>query len=107
MPLIGKAMLRVLSFWLLLAVVPPLQAQPAGRKFNLVTKEATALVIAQAVAIDLYGEEEISGQLPLKAVRLRDHWRVMGVLPPGIPGGVVEVHISIRDATVLKIFHTQ
>lgn len=72
---------------------------------NLVVHADTAKAIAKAVAEETYGPEVISGQMPLVAVRKDSIWHISGRLPPGVPGGVVEVWVSVRDGRVLRLTH--
>lgn len=76
-----------------------------SREGDLVKKSATAIAIAKAVAAEAYGDKQVNAQLPFVASRYGDHWEVLGSLPKGIPGGVIEVHIAVADARVLQLQH--
>lgn len=72
---------------------------------NLVVNVETATAIAKAVAIEIYGVEIITDELPLVAVRKGNVWHVRGHIPPNTPGGVVEVWISVKDGRILRLTH--
>ncbi len=74
----------------------------------------TAVKVAEAVLIPVYGEKQIELERPFHAVLQGDSWTVSGTLrcPDGkggmttdCVGGVAEVHISKRDARILAMIH--
>ena len=74
-----------------------------------VQDEKTAIAIAVAVWIPIYGEERIEKQKPYIA-ELRDGvWYVSGTfhqpLFGGMKGGVAEAEISKDDGRVLRVIH--
>ncbi len=73
---------------------------------GFVPNAETAMRIAEAVWIPIYGEKLIASEKPFKA-RLRDGvWIVTGAdLPQGWHGGVAEAHISKRDGRILRVIH--
>jgi hypothetical protein len=72
---------------------------------DLVPDEKTAIAIAEAVLIPIYGKEQIEAEKPFHA-KLNDNiWTVEGSLPEGWTGGVAMVQLSKRDARVSKIEH--
>src|SRR5262245_3718457 len=71
----------------------------------LVPDEETAIQIAVAVWVPVYGRDTIEGEKPYRA-KLRDGvWFVSGTLPSGMRGGTAEAEISQFDAKVLRIGH--
>ena len=76
-------------------------------KAGYVPDEKTAIAIAVAVWLPIYGEERIQKGKPFKAVLKDGVWRVEGTLPAGYLGGVAEAEISKEDARILRISHGQ
>ena len=72
---------------------------------DLVQRAETAIAIARAVSEETYGREDIKLQLPLQASRRGASWYVHGSLPAGVPGGVVEVWISVSDGRIVRLTH--
>lgn len=65
----------------------------------------TAISIAEAVLIPIYGKEEIERQKPLQATLTEGIWKVRGTLPEEMMGGVAEVDISKRSGEILRVTH--
>jgi hypothetical protein len=75
---------------------------------GFVPDAATAMRIAEAVWIPIYGEAHIAAQKPFKATLKGDVWTVTGKdLPPQTLGGVAEADISKRDGRILRVIHGQ
>lgn len=70
-----------------------------------VPNEETAIKIAVAVWIPIYGEEEIESQKPYDAVLINEVWHVTGSLPEGWLGGFAEAEIAKNDGQILRISH--
>ncbi|MGA1982150.1 MAG: NTF2 fold immunity protein [Acidobacteriaceae bacterium] len=103
------------SIWcatILLGVGFGQQFSPPG---GFVPNEATAVKVAEAVLVPVYGEQQIASERPFHARRDGDTWTVSGTLrcPDGkggttttlCDGGVAEVHISAADARILSMKH--
>jgi hypothetical protein len=83
-------------------------------KRGYVPDSATAVKIAEAVLIPVYGEKQIESERPFTA-KLKDNvWTVCGTLncPDGkggtttrCNGGVAEVQISKIDGRILSLIH--
>ena len=72
---------------------------------GFVPDEATAIRIAEAVLIPIYGEKKVVSERPFSA-KLKGHvWHVEGYLPPGAFGGVAEVSLDKRDGRILSVIH--
>jgi hypothetical protein len=65
----------------------------------------TAIRIAQAILVPIYGDESIEREKPLVATLDGNVWTVRGTLPPGSLGGTAIVEISKADARVLRVSH--
>jgi hypothetical protein len=71
-----------------------------------VPDQKTAVEVAKAIPIPIYGEGQMKSEEPF-SVSLEDNvWRVKGSVPHG-PGGNVEVKLSKTDGAVLYVTHTQ
>lgn len=77
-------------------------------KDGFVPNEATAIKIAEAVAMSQYGEQTISRERPFRARLQGDVWTVMGTLhPQGIFGGTAVVKLGKTDGRVLFVIHQE
>jgi hypothetical protein len=74
-------------------------------KEGYVPDERTAIRIAEAILVPIYGAEQIKSELPLSAKLRDDVWVVTGNLPAGADGGVAEVRISKRTGEILGVTH--
>ena len=86
--------------------VDPKAAGPGkGPKNGFVPDAESAVRIAEAVWIPIYGKESIERQRPFEA-RLQDGvWHVAGSLPKGIKGGVALAEIQKTDEKILRVTH--
>lgn len=74
-------------------------------KNGFVPDERTAVAIAEAVLIPIYGKEQIDSEKPLTA-KLKDGiWTVQGRLPNGWDGGVAIVKLIKKDAQIIFVEH--
>jgi hypothetical protein len=76
-------------------------------KSGFVPDSATALEIAEAVLVPIYGRDAIEREKPLKAELRGDVWTVTGTLPRGHVGGVATVRIAKADGRILFVLHGQ
>ncbi len=70
-----------------------------------VPDSATAVRIAEAVWIPIYGERHIRRERPYGAMLRDSVWHVYGHLPANYLGGVAVAEISKRDGRVLRVSH--
>lgn len=70
-----------------------------------VPDEKTAVAIALAVWVPIYGEEQILNQKPYKAKLIDGIWYVSGSLKDGWKGGVAKAEILKDDARVIRVTH--
>jgi len=90
-----------------------LSAEPEKHSYQpengYVPDETTAVKVAEAVLIPIYGKEQIYGERPFKAELKDGVWTVEGTLkcPEGqtCKGGVAIIEISKDDGTILKVSH--
>ena len=74
-------------------------------KEGYVPDEETAIQIAVAVWIPIYGEEPIEGEKPYRAKLDNGVWTVEGSLPEGWLGGVAVAEIAKDDGCILRVSH--
>jgi hypothetical protein len=72
---------------------------------GFVPDETTAIRIAEAVLIPIYGQKQVEAERPFSAKLAKDVWKVEGYLPPGLDGGVAEVSVAKRDGRILRVYH--
>ena len=71
-----------------------------------VREEATAIRIAEAVWLALYGKG-IDDSRPFRAELVQNVWIVAGSLPKNSPGGVPIARIRRDNGQILQVTHTQ
>src|SRR5688572_24100039 len=90
------------------AVAAGAQPSPNVRpKDGYVPNAATAVAIAEAVLIPIYGEKEIAADRPYRATLVGGVWTVSGTLPPNTVGGTAVAMIAKDDGRVVRVFHEQ
>jgi hypothetical protein len=104
--------------WVILASAVLLASELAGQGYKpesgYVPDSKTAVKIAEAVLIPVYGEKQIESERPFTATLKHGVWTVEGTLrcPDGkggtttsCDGGVAEVRILKRDGRILFMLH--
>src|SRR5881628_2611545 len=90
--------------------------QPEPRGYTpskgFVPDSATAVRIAVAVWIPIYGEQRIMSEQPFVATLKDSVWTVTGSLPPApkgsnIRGGTAVAKIAQRDGRIVFVIHEQ
>jgi len=78
-------------------------------KDGFVPNAETAVKIAEAVLIPVYGENQVLSERPFKATLEGDSWTVQGTLQcaPDCDGGTALVKISKSTGQILQMFHTK
>ena len=74
-------------------------------KAGFVPDKVTAIKIAVAVWIPIYGEKEIEDQKPYEAVLKDGIWYVSGFLPEDFLGGTAEAEIVKENGKIIRISH--
>ena len=72
---------------------------------ELVPDKATAVAIAEVVAVKIYGKDVIGRQRPLVAKKEGGNWIVQGTMAQGRLGGVVLIKLQAKDCRVLRVTH--
>ena len=76
-------------------------------KTNYVPNQQTAIKIAEAVWLPIYGESVLK-EKPFNAKLIADSvWVVTGTLPDGFFGGTAYIEIQKADCKILKVTHGQ
>jgi hypothetical protein len=97
----------------LIALSTGLGQNPPPRT-GYVPDEATAVKVAEAVLVPIYGEQHIISERPFTAVLYGDIWTVTGTLNCAdgkggttriCVGGVAEIKLSATDARILSVHH--
>ena len=71
-----------------------------------VPDEETAISVAVAVWMPIYGKDKIEAEKPYKAILKNDIWFVSGSLRQGmVKGGVAEAEINKTDGCIIRISH--
>jgi len=75
-------------------------------KSGCVPDEETAIKIAEAVWLPIYGEE-IYDVMPFVATYnlIHGYWHVRGTLPDDRLGGVPEIKVKKSDGQIVYLFH--
>ena len=85
----------------------------SGEKYSyippsgFVPDEETAIQIAEAIFIPIYGKDKIKQEYPLKATLSEGVWTVTGTLPKGLKGGVALAEIAKDDARIIRVDHSK
>jgi len=74
---------------------------------GVVPNEITAVKIAEAVFLPIFGEEEVAKYRPYEAILKDGVWTVFGTLKPGSRGGTPTLTIQKIDAKVLDVWFSQ
>jgi NTF2 fold immunity protein len=83
----------------------------AGAKHNCVPPAGyvpdakTAVRIAEAIWIPIYGAKTLADEKPFVATRRGDVWYVHGTMPKNTPGGTAEAEIDTRSGRILRVSH--
>lgn len=72
---------------------------------GFVPDERTAMTIAEAILVPIYGKKAIERQKPFVVSLSGNVWTITGLLPKDILGGVFFVQISKQDARVITLTH--
>ena len=72
----------------------------------LVTKEKTAIGIAELVLFENFGEDKIKAEKPyIVSIENDSIWNIRGSFNKIGDGGVFNIRISAKDGKVLEIYH--
>ena len=97
----------VAAIGLLAAAAVAAERKPWIPKDGFVPNAQTAIRIAEAVWIPIYGEKLIEGEKPFRAELNGETWVVRGYMPKGMKGGTAVAEIAKLDGRILRVVHEQ
>jgi hypothetical protein len=97
------ALIMLFCLAALLAAQPKGQSQAISQK-NYVPDEQTAIKIAEAVLIPIYGSQKVAAERPFHAHLDGNIWTIEGTLHSEL-GGVATVRIARSDGRILSVTH--
>jgi hypothetical protein len=83
----------------------PSQVNARQPKDGYVPNKETAIKVAEAVLIPIYGAAQVQAEEPFSAKLAAGQWIITGNLPAGADGGVAEVRISKATGQILSVRH--
>ena len=80
-------------------------AGPTVPQNGYVPDKGTAIRVAEAILLPIYGEKQIASERPFSAQLKDGVWIVTGHLPEGWTGGVAEIKISKGTCQIISVSH--
>lgn len=74
---------------------------------TLIKNEKCAVMMAEAVLFQFYGEDKIRNEQPYEAYLIDGYWVIGGTLPDGMDGGNFEVIINAMDGRFIHLGHSR
>jgi NTF2 fold immunity protein len=74
-------------------------------KDAIINKAMTAMTVAEAILIEIYGEANITKQKPYNIYHIKNYWIMDGSLPKGSVGRTFHIIIDDRTSKVIEITH--
>ncbi len=97
----------VLIAFLLAATCIPRSRDSYKPKEGFVPNRETAIRVAEAIWIPIYGTDQVNREKPFVATLKNGVWFVRGSLPKGYNGGVAEAEIAKDDGRIIRVVHGQ
>jgi hypothetical protein len=72
---------------------------------GFVPDETTAVAIAKAVWVPIYGKKMLRQERPFRATLRNGVWTVRGSIPRGNKGGAAFAEISKTSGLILRVYH--
>lgn len=72
---------------------------------GFVPDEATAIAIAKAVWVPIYGKKILRQERPFHATLTNGVWTVKGSLPKGYKGGTAVAEIMKNNGRIRRVYH--
>jgi hypothetical protein len=100
-------MKKLIGFVILLTIMTSSASEKPSYKpkDGFVPDKETAICIAEAVWIPIYGKVKIESEKPFEATLTKGVWTVRSTLREGNKGGVAIAEISKKDAKILRVIH--
>ena len=102
-----KVLSVVTIFLLFVSLADGGMARPQLPARGVIPDEGTAVKVAEAVFLPIFGQEEVTKFQPYHAQLKDDIWTVYGTLKPSSRGGTPQLRIQKKDGKVLEIWHSQ
>jgi hypothetical protein len=106
---IAAAMCVMLCYPVHLSVAQGKGLPPTAIKNGVVPDAKTAIKIADAVLVPIYGEDQIASERPFRAELVDGRWMITGVLHGGtfVFGGIAHVKISKSTGQIEELWHSK
>ena len=73
----------------------------------VIRNEKMAVAVAEALAFNVYGAEQIKQERPYRTELINGYWLITGTLPKGYDGGVFEIVLKAEDGQVVRLLHSK
>lgn len=73
----------------------------------VIRNEKMAIAVAEALAFNVYGAEQIKQERPYHTELINGYWVITGTLPKGYDGGVFEIVLKAEDGQVVRFLHSK
>ena len=74
-------------------------------QINYVPNETTAVKIAEAIWVGVWGEEKVNKSKPIKATLTDGIWHVVGTMPPtATKGGTMHMTLQASDCKIIDVW---
>lgn len=71
-----------------------------------ITKQQTAIKVAEAILVENYGEDKINSEKPFEVKVINDSlWNIRGSFNKIGFGGVFDITLSARNGKVVEMYH--
>jgi hypothetical protein len=98
--------IRLLLATLFMVGATMVSAQTKWPQNGFVPDAETAMKIAEAVWLPIYGKD-IYKERPYQVIKEGGNWVVSGTLPPNVVGGTAVAVIAQQDGRIINVFHTK
>ena len=104
-------MMKYLQLGATLMLTSAALAQAPTPKNGFIPDEATAIKVAEAILIPIYGEKVIHGERPFHGTLLNGTWKVSGTLEKPknprflVDGGTAEILLDQKTGAVISYTH--
>jgi hypothetical protein len=97
----------LVTILLIMGICKTASAYPNIPKDGFVPDKMTAVKIAEAILIPIYGEEDVINHRPFTAELEKNIWIINGSLKENVVGGTPHVELQKSDGKILMVFHTK
>ena len=72
---------------------------------TLIKNRETAIAVAESILFEIYGKKIIIGERPYECYLIDGYWYICGTLRKNWMGGVFEILLNSKNATIIKLTH--